>query len=192
MAKLINCKDCGNQISKNADFCPLCGAKRKRPSVILWLLVLLIGIPILINAFNTPSDNDNNYSDKETAAVTPIFNDTNSESLVEKETSNLTRPQANAVRSAKQYISISGFSKQGLIDQLSSSYGEGYDVNDATVAVDSLNIDWNEQATRSGKAYLDMTGFSCDGLIGQLSSSAGDKYTVSEATYGAKQAGACS
>jgi len=104
----------------------------------------------------------------------------------------LSRPQKNAVRSAKQYISMTGFSRDGLIEQLSSEYGDGYEVNDSTIAVDSLNIDWNEQAVRSAEQYLDMTGFSCDGLIEQLSSSAGSKYTVSEATYGAQQAGACS
>lgn len=103
----------------------------------------------------------------------------------------LTGPQKNAVRSAKQYLSMSGFSRSGLIEQLSSEYGDGYRVADATVAVDSLNIDWNKQAARSAKKYLELSGFSCKGLIQQLSSSAGDKYTVSQATYGAKQVGAC-
>lgn len=103
----------------------------------------------------------------------------------------LTGTQKNAVRSAKQYITMAGFSRKGLIQQLSSDFGEGYKVADATVAVDSLNIDWNKQAVRSAKQYLDMQGFSCKGLIQQLSSSAGDKYTVSQATYGAQQAGAC-
>jgi hypothetical protein len=103
----------------------------------------------------------------------------------------LTAPQKNAVRSAKQYIIMSGFSRDGLIQQLSSDYGDGYKVADASVAVDSLNIDWNKQAVRSAKQYLNMQGFSCKGLIEQLSSSAGDKYTISQATYGAQQAGAC-
>jgi hypothetical protein len=103
----------------------------------------------------------------------------------------LTGSQNNAVRSARQYLSMQGFSRSGLINQLSSDAGEGYDVADATVAVDSLNIDWNEQAVRSAKQYLRMQGFSCRGLIQQLSSSSGEGYTVSQATYGAKQAGAC-
>lgn len=108
------------------------------------------------------------------------------------ETVSLTRPQSNAVRSANQYLSMTGFSRDGLIEQLSSSAGDGYDVADATVAVDSLDVDWNEQAVRSAENYLSISGFSCNGLIEQLSSRAGDKYTVSQATYGAKQAGACS
>lgn len=103
----------------------------------------------------------------------------------------LTGPQKNAVRSAKQYLSMKGFSRDGLILQLSSDYGDGYSVADATVAVDSLNIDWNKQAVRSAKQYLSMRGFSCKGLTQQLSSDFGDKYTVSQATYGARQAGAC-
>ena len=103
----------------------------------------------------------------------------------------LTGPQNNAARSAKQYLSMTGFSRAGLIHQLSSDAGDGYDISDSTVAVDSLNIDWNQEAVKSAKEYLSMTGFSCKGLIKQLSSSAGDKYTVDQATYGAKQAGGC-
>ena len=103
----------------------------------------------------------------------------------------LTGPQKNAVRSAKLYTSMQGFSREGLIEQLSSDAGDGYKIEDATVAVDSLNLDWNKEAVKSAKLYLSMQGFSCKGLIEQLSSSAGDKYTESQATYGAQQAGAC-
>lgn len=104
---------------------------------------------------------------------------------------NLTAPQNNAVRSAKQYLSMQGFSRRGLIQQLSSDAGEGYEIADATVAVDSLNVDWNQEAVRSAKQYLNMQGFSCKGLVEQLSSSAGEGYTLDQARYGAKKAGAC-
>ena len=103
----------------------------------------------------------------------------------------LTGPQRNAVRSAKQYLDMSGFSRKGLIEQLSSEYGNQYAVDDATVAVDSMNIDWKENAARSAKQYLSMSGFSCKGLIEQLSSEYGSQYTKEQAKYGAIQAGAC-
>lgn len=45
---------------------------------------------------------------------------------------NLTGPQENAVRSAKQYLSMTGFSCKGLIEQLSSSAGDGYTESQAT------------------------------------------------------------
>lgn len=103
----------------------------------------------------------------------------------------LTGPQKNAVRSAKQYLKVQGFSRDGLIEQLSSNVGDGYAKSDATTAVDSLKVDWNKQAERSAKQYLDLQGFSCKGLIQQLSFSAGDRYTKEQATHGAKAAGAC-
>lgn len=106
-------------------------------------------------------------------------------------TPSLTVSQQNAVRSARSYISFSGFSRQGLIDQLSSEYGDKYPIEDATIAVDSLNIDYNEQAEKSAGSYLEFSGFSCQGLIDQLSSPYGDKYTLEQAQHGAKAAGVC-
>jgi hypothetical protein len=97
----------------------------------------------------------------------------------------------NAIRSSRSYLSFQGFSRQGLIEQLSSPYGDGYSRSDAARAVDSLKVNWNAQAARSARLYLSMQGFSCSGLIEQLSSQYGDKYTKSQATYGAKKAGIC-
>lgn len=111
--------------------------------------------------------------------------------IASAEAPKLTGPQKNAVRSAKQYLSMTGFSRDGLIAQLSSEFGDGYEVADATAAVDSLDVDWNENAARSAEQYLSMTGFSCNGLVEQLSSDAGDKYTQSQARHGAEAAGAC-
>lgn len=103
----------------------------------------------------------------------------------------LTGPQRNARRNATEFLSMTGFSREGLIEQLSSEYGSGYAVADATAAVDSLDVDWNEQAVRSAQSFLEMTGFSCNGLIEQLSADAGSKFTRAQAEYGAAQAGAC-
>jgi hypothetical protein len=103
----------------------------------------------------------------------------------------LTGPQKNAVRAAQSYLNISAFSRDGLIDQLSSQAGNGFNVNDATKAVDSLNVDWNQEAVKSAQQYLKMMGFSCRGLIQQLSSRAGGKFTEPQATFGAQRAGAC-
>ena len=103
----------------------------------------------------------------------------------------LTRSQKNAVRSAEQYLSFMPFSRDGLIGQLSSTAGDGYDISDAAVAVDSLSVDWNAQAIKSAEQYLLMMGFSCSGLIEQLSSNAGSQFTPDQATYGAQQAGVC-
>ena len=101
----------------------------------------------------------------------------------------LTAGQSNAIRSAQDYLRLMAFSRAGLIRQLSSSYGEGYSVADATFAVDYLNVDWNAQAAKSAKDYLALEPFSRDGLIRQLESSFGEGFTHDQAVYGVTAAG---
>lgn len=103
----------------------------------------------------------------------------------------LTAPQQQAVLAAQGYLrSGMGFSRQGLIDQLTSSYGNGFAAADATVAVDSLNPDWNAQAVIAAKGYLASgMGFSHDSLVDQLSSSFGNGFTPEQAAYAAAQVG---
>ncbi|QDB79572.1 hypothetical protein FE251_09440 [Georgenia wutianyii] len=97
--------------------------------------------------------------------------------------------QSNALRAAENYLSFMPFSRDGLIEQLSSEYGDGYSVEDATFAADNVQVDWNEQAARAAENYLEIMPFSRDGLIDQLTSEHGDRYTLEQATYGVDQAG---
>ncbi len=91
--------------------------------------------------------------------------------------------QENAVREAKDYLSDQGFSRQGLIKQL--EYDQ-FSEQDATSAVDSLNVDWNAEAVRAAKDYLRDQGFSHGGLVSQLEY---DGFTSSQAEYGVTAAG---
>ena len=100
-----------------------------------------------------------------------------------------TMSQQQAIGSANDYLAMTGFSRAGLIDQLSSSAGDGYTKADATFAVGHLHVNWNQQAVRSAKDYLAMTHFSRAGLIDQLSSSAGDGYTTAQAIYAVNHVG---
>ncbi len=102
-----------------------------------------------------------------------------------------TIPEKNAIREAKSYLAIAGFSRLGLIQQLSSKAGSGYPHNVAVYAVDSLHENWNTQAIKSAKGYLKVSAFSCSGMVQQLSSSAGGQFTVAQAKYGARKAGLC-
>jgi hypothetical protein len=101
----------------------------------------------------------------------------------------LSAEEQNAIRSAQGYLEFTAFSRKGLIRQLSSDAGDGYSVKAATRAVDSLHINFNEQAYKSAKNYLQMTGFSRKGLIQQLESDAGEGFTHSQAVYGVNKAG---
>jgi host cell surface-exposed lipoprotein len=84
---------------------------------------------------------------------------------------------------------MSGFSRAGLIQQLTSKMGEGFKMSDAVFAVNHVKVDWNKEAVESAKSYLDMSSFSRAGLIQQLSSKAGDQFTVAQATYAANHVG---
>ena len=89
---------------------------------------------------------------------------------------NITNAQKNAVRTAHSYLESSGFSRDGLIEQLEY---DGYTGSDATIAVDSLDMNWIKQAKKTAKSYLQDSGFSRNGLIEQLEY---DGYTSSDAT----------
>jgi hypothetical protein len=95
----------------------------------------------------------------------------------------MTSSQENAVQSAQDYLDVSGFSKKGLIGQLSSEVADGYSKADAVFAVNHVDVNWNAEAVQSAKEYLDVPAFSKDGLADQLASSAADQYTQAQAEY---------
>jgi hypothetical protein len=95
-----------------------------------------------------------------------------------------------AIESAQSYLDEdAGFSRAGLIGQLDSAYGEGFSKALATFAVDSIKVDWNQQAVYSAKGYIAMGGFSRDGLIQQLTSSYGEQFTYAQAVYAVNKVG---
>jgi hypothetical protein len=108
---------------------------------------------------------------------------------VEPVESTYTVSQENAIESAESYLDYGAFSEQGLIDQLSSKYGEGFPKADAIFAVNHIQVDWNEQAAKSAREYLDYSSFSRQGLIDQLESPYGEQFTHAQAVYGVNQTG---
>jgi hypothetical protein len=96
-----------------------------------------------------------------------------------------TASQANARQAAAQYLDLTGFSREGLINQLIN--GDGYSKADATYGVDAQHANYNEQAALSAKQYLDLTSFSHQGLVDQLVQ--GDGYTKEQAEYGVNKVG---
>ncbi len=99
-----------------------------------------------------------------------------------KPTPALTASQRNAIAKAQDYLNYTSFSRSGLIDQL---VYEGFTKTVSTFAVDSLKVDWNEQAYLKAQDYLAYTSFSLRSLIDQL---VYDRFTKAQATYGATKA----
>lgn len=101
--------------------------------------------------------------------------------------------QQNAYGSAQSYLEFKGFSRSGLIQQLSSEYGEGFPVADAEFAIARLEaeggVDWNAEAAESAKSYLEFKSFSRQGLLDQLTSEYGEGFTPEQAEYGVSTTG---
>ena len=91
--------------------------------------------------------------------------------------------QDNALRTAKDYLSIMAFSHEGLVDQLEY---EGFSNEDAVWAADNCGADWMEQAEKSAESYLDLMGFSRSELIDQL---VYEGFTQEQAAHGADSVG---
>src|SRR3954452_4516231 len=98
------------------------------------------------------------------------------------------RANRRVLESAENYLAMSGFSKKGLYEQLSSSAGEGFTQAEAQYAVDHVDADWNKEAVESARSYLDMSPMSRAELIRQLSSSAGEGFTYEQAVYAVDKA----
>lgn len=66
---------------------------------------------------------------------------------------------------AQSYLKYKAWSRDGLVAQL---VHDGYDEDEAAQAVDSLGMDWNQQATDMAQEYLDYTSMSRERLESQL------------------------
>lgn len=145
----------------------------------------------------TPTEDTVTASPTVTASNAPGYVDPaeSTEEPAEQETTEApaeptyTAAQEQAIGSAEDYLSFDAFSKKGLIDQLSSEYGEGFDKADARFAVNHIDVNWNEQAAKSAKDYLSFDHFSRQGLIDQLESAYGEQFTHAQAVYGVNAAG---
>ena len=141
----------------------------------LFVLLLCISMAFTFCACGDSTSSDEGVSDdvavEETTEADP--------------TADMTTAQKNAYKAGLNYLDTMPFSKQGLIDQLSSDYGDGYEKEDAEFAVNAIEkngeVDWVEQAKKAAEEYLDTMSFSKDGLIEQLESDYGDQYTHEEA-----------
>lgn len=91
--------------------------------------------------------------------------------------------QQNATKSAMSYLTDQHFSRKGLIEQLKY---EGYPAKASTAAVDSLKIDWNEQAALVARDYLQSQPFSRKSLKDQL---VFDGFSDTQAAYGVAHSG---
>ena len=158
------------------------------------IIAAIIAVLLLFGCMGGGGSSDNDNTADSTTDNEPVAEESVEEEPVEEETPETpvdeydtwTSEQQHAYNSGLNYLEYTAFSKQGLIDQLSSEYGEGYPLEVAEFAVNKIEergeVDWVEQAKRSAKNYLEFSDFSKQGLIDQLSSEYGEQFTVEQAT----------
>lgn len=93
--------------------------------------------------------------------------------------------QNSAYETAKGMLSAAPFSRQGMIDYLSSEAGGGYTEETAEAAIkmmeDQGEVDWFAEAEKAAKDYKDMMLVTKEEVLEQLSSESGDQFTMEEA-----------
>ena len=181
-------------------------ARHKVLSVVLGIVLVVVLICCAAGVLGIGGDDSDSTASSETSSQTSTADESTEdadeadeekpateEEPAEEEPAEpeMSTEQANAVRSAENYLEFMPFSKQGLIDQLSSPAGDGYPQEVAVFAVEHIedDVDWKEQAVKAAENYQELMGFSREGLIQQLTSEAGDQYTQEQAEYAADQIG---
>lgn len=146
-------------------------------------------LSVVDTAIHSNTTDDSNNSNNTDEYFGSKDNDSNDDTF----SSDVTTSQRNAIKSARSYLEWGGFSRKGLIEQLSSEYGEQYPLADAEFAVSYLEqngqVDWNEQAYKTAKSYMEWGGFSRDALYEQLTSEYGEQFTPEQANYALSKVG---
>lgn len=180
------CSKCGTENSGNEQNCISCGGRLSLPIYKRWWFIavmLILGLGFFGSLFSEEeSKAPIQESEIQEAAVKDEGKSIEEEVPVKTEAS-LTIGQKNALTQAKRYLSISAFSREGLVEQL---VFEGYSNEDAVYGADNSGADWSEQAAKKAKQYLELTSFSRQGLIDQLLF---EGFTSQEAEYGVKAVG---
>jgi hypothetical protein len=147
------------------------GSEYSKTAIAFTSIFLFIVVAMVVSLSNTGNDSKSEESNlTDTVYVEPA-----PEPVVSSETIG----ESSAKRKAESYLSISGFSKKGLIDQLKF---EGFTSAEATYGVENIVVDWNVQAGRKAESYMSLMGFSATGLMEQL---VFEGFTKEQAAYGA-------
>ena len=200
---LIKCEECGKEISDKAAACPHCGcpipqAQEESPSVDIaesaaeqpneqpgpekektpfyktfwfWLIIVLVALWV------------RGAMVRQNARSTTAKAGTSKTAVTVSKEPDIPIGKANALKTAKSYLSHSAFSYDRLIEQLEY---EGYTNEEAVYAVDNCGADWNEQAAKVAASYLKHSSFSKDGLKRQLEY---EGFTSTQISYALKEVG---
>ena len=154
----------------------------------VWFWILVVVVVIVIVAAASGSGNKSaseNATTQPDSASTQSADQGDSAATEEKKSEEAAVPAEykSALNKADFYANTMNMSKQGVYDQLSSSYGEKFSAEAAQYAIDNVKADWNANALAKAKTYQDTMSMSPSAIHDQLTSSYGEKFTEEEADY---------
>lgn len=144
---LIDCWECGKQISDKAKQCPNCGAKKKSNIGKLFLLLIVVGVAIIaISTINTkPSQSFEQNAEK---YLKQRMKDPSSFKLISKQTNHYkTKAEIGGVIETTESISMCG------TYSAKNSFG-AYAGKDRYIVVGSV---WNNPVKKNAKPVITIT-----------------------------------
>lgn len=169
-----------------------------------WVIVtvIVLGAVSIPQSLNTAKENEQaaneaasydyldeeDEADEESDEPSDSYESSDSESSQTVESSSSSTPSVpaeytSALAKAQTYVDMMAFSKAGLLNQLTATYGEKFSQAAADYAVAHVKADYNANALIKAKEYQDDMNMSPAAIHDQLTSSYGEKFTNAEADY---------
>lgn len=153
----------------------------KRGGCLKWFGIAL-ALFFVVSVIASMGEEDNTPSSTQSTSVASTEQPAEQEETDEQE-DNVPTEYKNALKKGESYAKTMHMSKQGVFEQLTSEYGEGFPEDAAQYAIDNLDIDWNENALKKAQSYYKNMAMSRDSVYEQLTSEHGEKFTPEQAQY---------
>ena len=185
--KIINCKECGKQISRNAKICPGCGAKNKKPiykRFWFWLIVVVTFIIIgaAVGSRNNTNNNSNDNSNNKYSASKNVVTMIDMSSMAEADINKWADEKKINIERKNEYSDT--VKKGGFIRQSVGANQNIYE-GDRITLVYSLGkqpTTSQKNALKKAESYSRTSHMSKQGIYNQLTSSI-EGFTKAEAQY---------
>ncbi|MFT9267040.1 Ltp family lipoprotein [Oenococcus sp.] len=134
---------------------------------------------------SSPKSSDNKASKKSSSSAVKTSSSVPASSVSAKSTSStVPADYRSALIKARQYATVMSMSKQGIYEQLTAKFVEGFSAQAAQYAINNLTgIDWNKNALTKAREYQNTMAMSPSAIHDQLTSAAGERFTQQEADY---------
>lgn len=157
----------------------------KKKSKLKWVLII-VGILLVVGMCSVATSGDDS-GESTNARSTDSSSVQGSNPEPEQQEDDVPREYKNAKKRAESYLKSGHFSYDGLYNQLTSEYGEGFPPDAAQYAMDNIEVDWNQEAVEAAESYLSWSAMSRADLLQQLTSEYGEGFTPEQAEFAVNQ-----